>query len=337
MAERPIIMAEGLRKSYRSVRALRGVDLEVSEGTVLGLLGPNGAGKTTTVRILTTLLAPDGGRAEVAGFDVVSEPGKVRSAIGLAGQFMAVDANLTGRENLVMVGRLYQLSRREASEQADEILARFDLVGAGDRRVKTYSGGMQRRLDLGASLIGRPRVLFLDEPTAGLDPRSRIGLWEVIAELVAAGTTILLTTQYLEEVDRLADSIMVIDNGSVIARGTAASLKATVGGEILEVRLTEPGELAVAASVVATVCGAPVDVDERRARVTARLPQAAPLMAEVVRRLDEVNVGIAGLTVHEPTLDTVFMALTGTSDEGRVADAAPEPSGNGQTGKAETP
>ncbi len=241
-----IIEAEGLAKSFGDVDALKGVDLTVEAGTVFGLLGPNGAGKTTTVRILTTLLAPDTGWARVAGYDVVTQRGPLRREIGLAGQYAAVDEILTGRENLIMVGRLYRLAIAEAKARADEILERFDLTDARDRQVKTYSGGMRRRLDLAASLVGRPQVLFLDEPTTGLDPRSRLGLWDFIEDLVAEGTTLLLTTQYLEEADRLANRIAVIDHGTVIAEGTSADLKGTIGGDVLELELADPSQLEAA-------------------------------------------------------------------------------------------
>src|ERR687894_1752296 len=248
---KPAILAEGLEKSYGKTRALAGLNLEVEEGTVLGLLGPNGAGKTTAVRILTTLLKPDAGRAEVVGFDVVKQAGDLRSRIGLTGQYAAVDEYLTGRENLEMVGRLYHLPKREARRRADELLERFDLVDAASRLVKTYSGGMRRRRDLAASLVFSPPVLFLDEPTTGLDPRSRLRMWDIIGELVAGGTTLLLTTQYLDEADRLADRIAVVDSGAVIAEGTADELKARVGGERLELTVTEGGDLNVAARVLA--------------------------------------------------------------------------------------
>src|SRR5215213_8389221 len=254
------ITAEGLVKIYRSrkneVRALDGLHLSVPEGTVLGLLGPNGAGKTTTVRILATLLKPDGGRATVAGHDVVREPDAIRRLIGLSGQYAAVDENLTGSENLWLFGRLYQLSSREAKRRADELLEQFDLVDARDRVVKTYSGGMRRRLDLASALIGRPRLLILDEPTTGLDPRSRLGMWDVIRGLVREGVTLLLTTQYLEEADALADDIAVVDAGRIIARGTADELKSQVGGERVEVVVRKPEDIAQAREVLSRVSGA---------------------------------------------------------------------------------
>ncbi len=310
-----MIEVEALRKSYGKVRALEGVDLTVPEGTVLGLLGPNGAGKTTIVRILTTLLEPDSGRATVAGLDVVDDARALRGVIGLAGQFAAVDETLTGRENLVLVGRLYHLDRAESRRRAEEVLARFDLLDAADRRVAGYSGGMRRRLDLGASLVGRPRVLFLDEPTSGLDPRSRIGLWELIGQLVKDGTTLLLTTQYLEEADRLADSIAVIDNGRVIAQGTAGELKARVGGERLDVMVAPASDVMAGAAALAPMAGGDLHVDPAEGRISLALPGGPPTVAEAVRRLDAAGVAIADLSVHRPTLDDVFLALTGRVSE----------------------
>jgi ABC-2 type transport system ATP-binding protein len=319
------IVARGLKKSFGSVLALDGVDLEVPRGTVLGLLGPNGAGKTTAVKILTTLLLPDEGEARVAGFDVVRQQEQLRAAIGLAGQYAAVDEHLTGRENIDLVGRLYHLPRDEIRRRTGELLERFDLVGAADRPVKTYSGGMRRRLDLGASLVGRPQVLFLDEPTTGLDIRSRLDLWEVIRQLVAEGTTLLLTTQYLEEADVLADRIAVIDRGKVIAEGTADELKAHVGGEVLEVVVRDRSRVRDAAAAVVEVAGgaaSQTQIDEAEGRVAVTVRGDASVVVDVVRRLDREGIEVADLGVHKPTLDDVFLALTGRVAEPTAGQAA---------------
>jgi len=319
MSTRPAIVVEGLQKSFGTVRALDGIDLVVPEGTVLGLLGPNGAGKTTVVRILTTLLTPDAGHAEVAGFDVVRDAVRLRSAIGLAGQFAAVDEILTGRENLELVGRLYHLGRAETRQRTVEVLERFDLVDSADRTVRTYSGGMRRRLDLGASLVGNPRVLFLDEPTTGLDPRSRLALWEVIEQLVDRGTTLLLTTQYLEEADKLADNIAVIDHGRVIAEGTADELKSQVGGDVLELAVARREQLKDAVAAISPLtCGEP-QLDEDTGTVRVPVRGGATVLAEAVRHLDAAGVTIADLALHRPTLDDVFLALTGRATAGATS------------------
>jgi ABC-2 type transport system ATP-binding protein len=307
------IEAEGLVKSYGEVRALDGVDLRAPSGTVLGLLGPNGAGKTTAVRILTTLLPADGGSARVAGIDVAKEAPALRRKIGLAGQYAAVDENLTGFENLQMVGQLYHLPKGEPKARAAELLESFDLAEAGGRLVRTYSGGMRRRLDLAGALVARPPVIFLDEPTTGLDPRSRIGLWETIEGLLAEGTTVLLTTQYLDEADRLADSISVIDHGRVIAEGTSDELKDQVGGEALEVTLETAADAERAISTLAGICSAPPALDG----VVLRVPVAERkgTIAAAVQRLNDAGIGIDDIAMRRPTLDDVFLNLTGHAAE----------------------
>ena len=313
------IVAEGLVKVYRSrkseVRALDGLDLTVAEGTVLGLLGPNGAGKTTTVRILATLLRPDVGHATVAGFDVVRQAQQLRGVIGLSGQYAAVDENLTGRENLWLFGRLYQLSNGEARKRADDLLEQFDLAEAADRIVKTYSGGMRRRLDLASALTGRPRVLFLDEPTTGLDPRGRLGMWEIIRGLVREGVTLLLTTQYLEEADELAHTIAVVDHGRIIARGTADQLKAQVGGERIEVVVHLRDDIARAVQMLSVANDGDHAIDEHMRKITVPAQGGAQRLMQVVRDLDEAHIAIDDIALRRPTLDDVFLTLTGHAAE----------------------
>jgi ABC-2 type transport system ATP-binding protein len=311
MSNRPAILAEGLHKYYGKTRALAGLDLVAEQGSVLALLGPNGAGKTTAVRILTTLLRPDAGRAEVAGLDVVKDAEALRSRIGLAGQYAAVDENLTGYENLEMFGRLYHLSGGVARRRANELLERFDLVDAARRTVKTYSGGMRRRLDLAGSLIISPQVLFLDEPTTGLDPRGRLAMWEVISTLAASGTTVLLTTQYLEEADHLADQITVVDVGRVIARGTADELKAQIGGERLELKVARGGDLNGAAQALRPYSAGEIQVNADARQLVVPVRQGTQLLADVVRDLDAVHIPLDTLALRRPTLDDVFLTLTG--------------------------
>ncbi|XRQ13910.1 ATP-binding cassette domain-containing protein [Actinomadura welshii] len=310
------VAAEGLRKRYGDTRdgtqALAGLDLRVPAGTVHGLLGPNGAGKTTAVRILTTLTGPDGGTARVAGHDVVREAAQVRARIGLVGQHAAVDEVLGGRQNLVMFGRLYHLGTRRARQRAEELLERFRLTDAADRSAGEYSGGMRRRLDLAASMILAPPVLFLDEPTTGLDPRGRNEVWDAIRGFVDGGTTVLLTTQYLEEADRLASGISVIDHGRVIAEGTPDQLKARLGGDRIEVVLDAPDALTAAAGIVGRIASGEVDVDAEALRVGAPVTGRAAALTEAVRALDEAGVAVADIGLRRPTLDEVFLHLTGS-------------------------
>jgi daunorubicin resistance ABC transporter ATP-binding subunit len=307
----PIIEVEDLHKRFGETHALAGVSLTVEPATVLGLLGPNGAGKTTTVRVLATLLAADRGTARVAGFDVHRQPDQVRSIIGLTGQYAAVDEKLTGAENLRMVGQLLGMSKAEALRRARELLERFSLADAGDRQVGTYSGGMRRRVDLATSLVGRPRVLFLDEPTTGLDPASRLELWDIARELVADGTTVLLTTQYLEEADELADRIVVIDRGSVIEQGTADELKDRTGGRTLHLEVLDPDGLAAAAAVISELAPSPPRVDAATRTITLDVGTDTELAASAITRLGQAGVHIDDFRLERPSLDDVFLTLTG--------------------------
>jgi ABC-2 type transport system ATP-binding protein len=328
------IEAAGLEKHFGSTRAVDGVDLVVPRGAVYGLLGPNGAGKTTTVRLLTTLLHPDGGRALVDGIDVAAEPGRVRARIGLTGQYAAVEERLTARENLDLIGRLYHLPRREVTRRSTELLDRFDLGFAADRVVKGYSGGMRRRLDIAMSLIARPSVLFLDEPTTGLDPRSRLAMWELIEELEHDGTTVLLTTQYLDEADRLAERIVVIDRGRVIAAGSADELKDQIGGDRLTVSIARPENRDRAIAALAALCTGPVEADPRGVHLTASIHAGHRVVPNAIRALDDAGVDVLDVEVRRPTLDDVFLTLTG-HHAGGTGDDVGEDGRDGVDGRGE--
>jgi ABC-2 type transport system ATP-binding protein len=321
----PIIEAEGVTKRFGKVQALDGLDLVAHSGQVVAILGPNGAGKTTFVRTIATLLRPDGGSLRVAGVDVCAHPAQVRRMIGLAGQYAAVEETMTGRENLRMVGRLFGHDRRAANRAADTVLAAIDLVDAADRLVRTYSGGMRRRLDLGASLVGAPRLLLLDEPTTGLDPRSRIQLWDTIEGLVATGTDVLLTTQYLEEADRLAHQVVIIDHGRVIAQGTPDELKRQAGRDVIEVHLPDPGDLPRVAKVLAPVgCGDEPRIDPSTRRLTVTVDRGAAALPDAVRALDDLAITVDDIGLRRPTLDEVFLTLTGAPiDSDETDDPAP--------------
>jgi ABC-2 type transport system ATP-binding protein len=328
------IKASGLAKAYGEVIALNGIDIEVEQGTVLGLLGPNGSGKTTTVRILATLLQADRGSASVGGFDVVTQSDEVRSVIGLTGQYAAVDEYLTGRENLELFGRLFHLSKFDAAKRATELLDRFDLSDAADRGIKGYSGGMRRRLDLAASLIGRPNVLFLDEPTTGLDPRSRQGMWSVIENLVSEGTTVLLTTQYLEEADQLANRIVVLDHGTVIAKGTSNELKSQVGGDRIEIVVESATDVARAADLIQEFGSAAASTEEVTKTILLPVAGGSTAIVNIVRKLDENKIAIADIALRRPTLDDVFLSLTGHATEDNEEISAPAKGRRGRKGRS---
>jgi ABC-2 type transport system ATP-binding protein len=321
--EKVMIEAAGLHKSFGQTRALAGLDFDVREGTILGMLGPNGAGKTTAVRILTTLTHPNSGRATVAGIDVLRHPDQVRARIGVAGQYAALDELLTGRENLGMIGRLYRLEPGRVSKRTDDLLDHFELTDAADRTVKTYSGGMRRRLDLAGALISEPPVVFLDEPTTGLDPKGRLEMWDLIAGLARGGTTVLMTTQYLEEADRLADDILVIDHGRAIARGTADQLKRQIGGERLEVTISDQSSIADAQRVIDALGEGPVHVEEQDRRVSVAVTSHDGVLTHAIRELDAAGVHVDDIGFRRPTLDEVFLALTGRpAEEAKVEEAA---------------
>jgi len=317
------IDVQGLTKNFGDVQALRGIDFSVEQGTIVGLLGPNGSGKTTIVRILATLLKADNGSAVVGGFDVVKQETQVRSIIGLTGQYAAVDEYLTGRENLQLFGQLFHLSKKQAAERADELLNRFQLSDAADRGIKGYSGGMRRRLDLAASLIGHPSVLFLDEPTTGLDPRSRLGMWEVIEGLVAEGTTVLLTTQYLEEADQLANRSIVLEQGKVIAQGTSSELKSQVGGDRVEIILESVNDLGAASTVLASISSGNITANDAERKIIVPVSGGSRTVVDAVRLLDDATIGIADISLRRPTLDDVFLSLTGHAAENKEEQKPP--------------
>lgn len=302
------IVVKGLQKSYKDLKVLRGIDFSVQTGTILALLGPNGAGKTTTIKILSTLLLPDGGKATINGYDVIDQDSKVRASIGLTGQYAAVDELLTGRENLLMMGRLYRLSNQDTQTRSSQLLEQFDLVESADRVVKTYSGGMRRRIDLAMSLIASPPVIFLDEPTTGLDPRSRITMWNIIKQLAKDGTTILLTTQYMDEADQLADKIVVIDNGKVIAQGTADTLKTKVGADRLEIVIANSADFEKAHALIKS---SKTEADPERRTISVATRGGIHELKQTLQVLEDAKIKVEGISLHRPTLDDVFLSLTG--------------------------